>query len=110
MARSAATAAKVRFDAYALKDGSKLVINAVKAESSKTNISSSVNAAITDGNFPTELNGPDPVKRFPLPSAELTTHQPRVRNVPPSHMDYQLNNSLTQFLLVATNLNVPVLM
>ena len=48
MARSAATAAKETFDDNALEDASKHVINAVKAESSKPNISSSVNAATTD--------------------------------------------------------------
>ena len=69
-----------------LKDAPKHVIDAVKAESTKPSISSSsVNAVITitDGNLP-EHKGPDPVQvqRCPPPSAELTTHQPQVRNVP----------------------------
>ena len=58
------------------------MIKAVKAESSKTNISSSVNAATTDENLLTEYKGSAPVQHCPLPSAELTTHQPQVRNVP----------------------------
>ena len=55
MARSAATAAKETFDDNALEDTSTHVINAEKAECSKPNISSSVNAAIT------EYKDPDPV-------------------------------------------------
>ena len=85
IARSAATAAKERSDDNALKDAPKHVIDAVKAESTKPSISSSsVNAVITitDGNLP-EHKGPPPVQvqRCPLPSAELTTNQPQLRNV-----------------------------
>ena len=81
MARSAATAAKETYDNNALEDASKPVIDVVKAESTKLNISSSLNAAITAG-LPQEHKGPDPDQRCPLPSAELTTHQPQVRHVP----------------------------
>ena len=72
---AAHSAAKETSDDKPLKDASKHVIDAVKAESTKPNISS-VNAAITDGNFSTEHKVPDPVQRCLLPSAE-TTHEPQ---------------------------------
>ena len=85
MARSAATAAKETSvnDAAALEDTSKHVIDAVQAESTKSNISSSsVDAVISDENFPTEFKGPDPVQHCTLQPGEPTPHQPQVGNVP----------------------------
>ena len=58
------------------------MIDDVKAASTKPDVYSCVNAAITAGNLPPEHKGPDPDQRCPLPSAELTTHQPQVRHVP----------------------------
>ena len=58
------------------------MIDDLKAASTKPDVYSCVNAAITAGNLPPEHKGPDPDQRCPLPSAELTTHQPQVRHVP----------------------------